>query len=453
MDSLSEPTPDISVDVEKSAVTTNQKSNSAIAKPKKKRFRWAIPVILILVLAGRGFVRLSSRRQDAQPNIETLTVAAQTRSVEISTEASGSIKPIDSVNVSPKSTGRLTALYVEQGDEVRAGQLLAKMDSANLKAELAQAQGELAQAQAEYTRVLNGNRSEAIARAKSQVRSAQARADLAAKRVEKYSFLAQEGAIAQLTLDEYISEDLTARASLVEAQEQLQELATGSRPEDIEQYKARVSTAKAKVALTKTRLEDTDIRAPFDGIVSQRYAVVGSIVTPDVSASATSSATSSSILSIASDLEVNVNVSEASIANIEPDQTVEIIADAYPNQTFMGRVKQIAPEAVVENNVTSFEVKVELLTGQTELRLGMNVDAVFKGKTIADALTIPTVAITTNQGKIGVMVANEDSKAEFKPVRIGFSQDGQTQITQGLDKSDRVFIDTPPGARKRISLP
>ena len=435
--------------------TVESKSRSAIAPKKKLKFRWAIPIIVILIVGG-GAIRFSTRRQYAPPSIESLTVPVQTQSLTISTEASGSIQPIDSVNVSPKTTGRLVSLYAEQGDLVEAGQLLARMDSANLAAELAQAKAELAQARAEYTRVLNGNRSEAIARVRSQVKSAQARADLAAKRVEKYSFLAQEGAVAQLTLDEYISEDLTARASLREAQEQLDELVAGSRPEDIEQYQARVSAAEARVKLAQTRLKDTEIRAPFDGIVSQRYAVVGSIVTPDVSASTTSSATSSSILSIASDLEVNVKVSEASIANIETNQKVDIVADAYPNWTFTGRVKQIAPEAIVENNVTSFEVKVELTTGQDELRSGMNIDAIFKGKNITDALTVPTVAITINQGKIGVMVATEDNQSAFKPVTIGFSQDGQTQVITGLDKSDRVFIDTPPepnGRERRISLP
>jgi HlyD family secretion protein len=435
---------DDGVEMSESRSAIAKRRRSLIAKPEKKRFRWVIPIVLILIMAGAGLY-LASRRKDAQPSIKSLTVAAQTQSLGISTEASGSIEPIDSVNVSPKTTGRLTALYVEQGDEVKAGQLLAKMDSANLTAELAQVQAELAQAQAEYTKVLNGNRSEAIARAKSQVLSTQAQADLSAKRLEKNRWLAQQGAIAQLTLAEYISEAQTARANLIEAQEQLQELTTGSRPEDIEQSKARVSAAEAKVALAQSNLEDTDIRAPFKGIVSQRYAVVGSIVTPNVSASDTSSATSSSILSIASKLEVKVNVSEASIANIQPNQTVEIVADAYPNQTFTGRVKQIAPEAVVENNVTSFEVKVELITGQKELRSGMNIDAVFMGKTINNALTVPTVAITTKQGELGVMLARADGKAEFQPVRIGFSQDGQTQIVRGLDKDDRVFIDFPPG--------
>ncbi len=319
------------------------------------------------------------------------------------------------------------------------------MDSANLKAELAQAQSELAQAEAEYTEILNGNRREAIARAKSQVVSAEAQAELTAKKLEKYRFLAREGAISQLTLDEYISEDKTARARLTEAQEQLRELENGARLEEINQFKAKVAAAQAKVRIVETKLEDTNIRAPFDGIISQRYATVGSIVTPNVSASSTSSATSTSILSIASALEVIVNVSEANIAQIKPNQLVEIMVDAYPHRIFQGRVQQIAPEAVVENNVTSFEVKVELTTGQGELLSGMNVDAVFTAESITDELMVPTVAITNRDNQMGVLVANEHGKAKFQPVTVGVTQDGQTQILEGLKSGERVFIDFPEG--------
>jgi HlyD family secretion protein len=428
-------------------------TSTAIAPSPKKRFSWLIIILIALIISGAG-IYFASHRKNTQLSMQSLTVPVKTQSLKVSFEASGSIEPITSVNISPKNAGRLTALYVEQGDKVKAGQLLARMDSANLTAELAQAQAELAQAKAEYTKVLNGNRQEAIARAKSQVLSAQAQADLSAKRLEKNRWLAQQGAIAQLTFDEYLSEDKTSRASLAEAQEQLRELENGSRPEDIEQSKARVAAAKAKVDLAQTELNDTAIYAPFNGIISQKYATVGAVVTPNVSASTTSSATSSSILSIASGLEVNVNVSEATIAQIKPNQTVEIIAEAYPHRTFQGRVKQIAPEAIVENNVTSFEVKVKLITGQAELRSGMNVDAVFVGKKIENALTIPTVAITTNQGEIGVMVLGDRAKPQFKPVRVGFNENGQTQIIQGLALGDRVFIDFPPGqAPIRTGLP
>jgi HlyD family secretion protein len=423
----------------------------AIAPFSNKRFNWLIVILIVLAFLGVGIV---SRRRNAKPDMQPRTVPVQTQSLKVSFEASGSIEPITSVNISPKNAGRLTALYVEQGDKVKAGQLLARMDSANLTAELAQVQAELAQAQAEYAKVLNGNRQEAIARAESQVLSAQAQVDLNAKKLEKNRWLEQQGAIAQLTLDEYFSTDKTSRANLAEAQAQLKELEQGSRSEDIKQSKAKVDLAQAKVDLAQTNLNDTGISAPFNGIISQKYATVGAVVTPNVSASTTSSATSSSILSIASGLEVNVDVSEATIAQIKPNQTVEITADAYPYRTFQGRVKQIAPEAIIENNVTSFEVKVELITGQTELRSGMNVDAVFVGKKIANALTIPTVAITTNQGEMGVMVLDDHGKAQFKPVRVGFSQDGKTQIIQGLHNRDRVFIDFPPGqAPRRTGLP
>ncbi|MGL6343020.1 MAG: biotin/lipoyl-binding protein, partial [Waterburya sp.] len=159
-------------------------TQTAIAKFPKKRFRWTIPILIILIISGTG-IYLISRRQDAQPNMQSRTVPVQTQALKVRLEASGSIEPITSVNISPKNAGRLTALYVEQGDRVKAGQLLARMDSANLTAELAQAQAELAQAQAEYTKVLNGNRQEAIARAKSQVLSAQAQVDLSSKKLEK----------------------------------------------------------------------------------------------------------------------------------------------------------------------------------------------------------------------------------------------------------------------------
>ena len=426
------------------ATANVSESPTAIAKSYKKRFHWTIPMLIVLMISGAG-IYSTSQRKDVQPDIESLTVPVKTQSLNVSIEASGSIQPIASVNISPKTTGRLAALYVEQGDKVKAGQLLARMDSANLKAELAQAQAELAQAEAEYAEIRNGNRREAIARAKSQVVSAEAQAELSAKRLEKNRFLAQEGAISQLSLDEYISEEKTARAGLAEAQEQLRELKNGSRPEDINQFKAKVAAAKAKVAAVATKVDDTDIRAPFGGIVSQRYAVVGSIVTPNVSASLTSSATSTSILSIASELEVNVNVAETNIANIEPNQVVEIVADAYPRRTFKGRVKQIAPEAVVENNVTSFEVKVELITGQGELLSGMNVDAVFRAEPITEQLMVPTVAITTRDNHMGVLVADEQGKARFQPVTVGVTQDGQTQILEGLKSGERVFIDFPGG--------
>jgi HlyD family secretion protein len=319
------------------------------------------------------------------------------------------------------------------------------MDSETLKAELARALAQLAQAEAGYEKVRTGSRHEEIGRARAQVAAAQAQADLNRERTERYRSLAQKGAIAQDQLDEVLSGDRSARASLREAQQQLQELTTGSRSEDIESAAAQVAAARAQVALAQTQVDDTIIRAPFAGIVTQKYATVGAIVTPTTSASSTASATSTSIVALASELEIKVNVPETDITQVKNGQRVEIVADAYPDRTFEGRVRLIAPEAVVEQNVTSFQVRVQLVSGQSELRSGMNVDVTFIGEPVPNALVVPTVAIVTRQGKTGVLVPDEQGKEQFRSVTLGLTQDRQALVLKGLKQGERVFIDFPGG--------
>ena len=102
------------------------------------------------------------------------------------------------------------------------------------------------------------------------------------------------------------------------------------------------------------------IRAPFSGIVTARYADPGDFVSPSTAASETSSSSSSSILSLAFNYQVVANVAETDIAQIKTGQLVKIQTDAYPDQQFDGTVVQVAEQATVSSNVTSFEVRVNL---------------------------------------------------------------------------------------------
>jgi HlyD family secretion protein len=342
----------------------------------------------------------------------------------------------------------LAALYVNQGDRVAAGELLAQMDASNLEAEVAQAQAQLAQSQAELEKVRNGSRPQVIRRAEASVEAAQATVDLNRERVQRFRELRADGAISQDELDGQEAQFRSAVATLAEAQEQLAEFRAGSRPEDIELAEARVQTSQAQLQLAESRLDDMRIRAPFAGIVTQVYADIGAIVTPTTSASATASATSSSILAIASGLHVEVKVPEVNIRDIQTGQAVEIQAEAYPDETFQGQVVAIAPEAIVEDNVTFFQVSVGLLEGQAQLRSGMNVNAIFQGPTLTDALTVPTVTIATQEGQIGVLLADDTGTATFQPVTVGISQAGQTQILEGLAAGDRIYRDYPEGQRR-----
>jgi HlyD family secretion protein len=226
-------------------------------------------------------------------------------------------------------------------------------------------------------------------------------------------------------------------------------LQNGKRPQEISQLKAAVDAAKAEMMSVQVQLQDTIIRAPFSGIVTQKYATEGAFVTPTTSASSNTSATSTSIVALAKGVEILAKVPEVDVGQVKPGQSVEIVADAFADQVFKGRVQRVAPEAVVEQNVTSFEVRVTLLTGQNELRSGMNVKLTFLGEKVNNALVIPTVAIVTEEGKTGVLLPDAQNKPQFKPVTIGTSIQNQTQILEGLSQGQRVFIDLPEDFKKK----
>lgn len=408
------------------------------------------PVSLLVGLIASGVVLASGaifivmHRSSTQIDLSQYTISATAeKNLTVRIAASGTVVPIQTVNLSPKTAGRLVELFVEQGDRVQRGQIIARMDDSSIQAQVAQAQANLAEAEARRAAVVAGNRSQEIAQVQAQVDAAQARLSLTTEKVVRNRSLADQGAISRDRLDELIADDNSARASLREAQKRLELQRAGARPEDIAQSYAVVAGAAAQLKAAKVLLDDTIIRAPFSGIITQKFATVGAFVTPTTTASAISSSTSSSIVAIAEGLEVLAKVPEVDIGQIRPGQAVEIVADAYPDQTFTGQVRLISPEAVIEQNVTSFEVRVKILTGLDKLRSRMNADLIFLGAKLPKALLVPTVAIATEKGQTGVYVPGQDDKPEFRPVTIGSAIQDKTQILSGLEPGERVFTDFP----------
>ena len=124
----------------------------------------------------------------------------------------------------------------------------------------------------------------------------------------------------------------------------------------------------------------------------------------------------------------------------------EIFSTAYPDQTFEGTVRLIAPEAIERQNVTIFQVRIELKNGLEQLRSNMNVDVAFLGNRLSDALVVPAVAVVTQGGETGVLVPSENNKnIRFRPVTLGPQVGDQIQVLDGVTPEDRVFVDLPPG--------
>ncbi|WP_040696988.1 efflux RND transporter periplasmic adaptor subunit [Nodosilinea nodulosa] len=410
-----------------------------------------------LVAGAVGFGLWRSRQTTY--NIDDFTTQAAIEPLTVRVAASGTVKPVQTVNLSPENAGILEQLYVEQGDRVEQGQLIARMRNRDTAAQVDQNQAAVAEAEAALADLRQGSRPDEIDQAKAtveanraQVRDAQARLDLATSDLARRQSLFERGAIAATDLDAARREQRSAQAALAQAQarvtesqRRVDELRNQPRPEEIAQAEARLTQARAQLEGAQVRQDENFIRAPFGGIVTQKFATEGAFVTPTTSASELSSATSTAIVALAQDLEVLAEVPEADISRIEPAQAVEVVADAFPDQTFKGRVKLVAPEAIERQNVTLFQVRIELLDGKDILRSNMNVNVSFIGDQLADALVVPTVAVVTQAGKTGVLVPGDNRDIVFQPVTLGPQVGDQIQIVDGIAAGDRVFIDLPPG--------
>jgi HlyD family secretion protein len=425
-------------------------------RPKLPLSRLLIPTVALLLVGAGGLWAWQSWRSQQraqQTRVDNQTVEAVRQDLSITIAASGTVQPITPVNISPKQPGRLVALSVDQGDRVTAGQELARMDASNLQGPLLQAQGALEEAQANLRELEAGNRPQQIGQAEQAL--AEALADLVAIRSShaRNQALYQSGALSQADRDRSQADYGAAQARLNRLQQELDLTRAGARPEQLAAAQAQVVQAQGALQTLQTQLNDTVIRAPFAGLITQKYADVGAFVTPTTSASATSSATSSSIVALASDLEAVANVAETDIRHIRVGQTVALQVDAYPDRPFKGQVRRVAPASVVVQNVTSFQVRIRILDDlEQQLRSGMNLTALFQVQQRPQALVIPTMAILNQRQGMGVYVLSARDEPEFRPIQVGATVDGQTEVLEGLAVGERVFT-TFPGQRQPQDQP
>lgn len=425
----------------------------------KRPWAWAIAAVIVSGVGLGAIAVVAQRGGGPAYDVEALTAPVESTALTVRISASGRVEPIQTVNLSPKSSGILERLYVEQGDTVVAGQLIAQMRSRDIEAQLRQNEAAVAEAVAQLAEVRRGNVPAQIGQsaasldaAIAQQADAQARLDLARGQLDRNRQLYNQGAISANDLDTFEREVRSAEAGLDQAQARVEEARqrltdqrNAPEPEAVAQAEARLAQAQAQLEATQVLLEDTRIRAPFSGVITQKFATEGAFVTPTTSASDASSATSTAIVALASGLEILAEVPEADIEDIQPGQAVEIQADAFPDQQFRGRVRLIAPEAIERQNVTLFQVRVELLTGTETLLSNMNVSVDFIGEQLSDALVVPTVAVVTQEGRTGVLVPDEDGRVRFRPVTLGSQVGEEIQILEGVAVGDRVFVDLPPG--------
>ncbi len=409
------------------------------------------PTIWRWLLGGMGLVGLGAvlfffviPQPDPALKFEKFTTTVERISTDIRITSAGQVSPNRKVNVGPKEGGLLATLGVEQGQAVVKGQILARMDSSRAVNDVAETRAAVDLARARYLEARNGFRSQEIAQTQADMRSAQASLAIAQNNFSRYENLYQNKVITDVELNTRRLELDRAREALKGAQEKLNLYKAGVRYEQVQAAKAELDRAEAILANARTRLGDLSIRAPFSGIVSQRYAQPGSFVSPTTNTQG-DSANSSSILLLIDRLEVLATVAESDIARIKVGQPVAITTTAYPGRTFKGSVRLVAPEAVTENGITQFQVRVRLDDEAARtLKSRLNVTVNFIAGRLNDILVVPTTAIISKEGKTGVLIPDPKKGPVYKEVTTGQSLGDKTQIILGLRQGEKIFAKLPP---------
>ena len=364
---------------------------------RRRRKRLVIAGVVAVVVGGGSLFWMMNSNRSGGRDLSDYTVEASRGSLPGVITASGELEAIRRVNVSPRRQGLLEALLVDEGVRVEKGQVLARMDRGDFQDRLDELMALARQAKADY--------------------------DAKASDYKRRQSLFASGVISAADLDDYRARYLSSKATFEAAQERIQK-------RDIEGGELL-------------------IRAPFSGLITERYAEPGSFVTPTTAASSSAGATSSSIVELSQGLEVTAKVPESDIGRIKLGQVANVRVDAFPDQSFAAEVRDIAPRAEKTNNVISFEVELTLLNPPPILRIGMTADVNFQtGRTAASTL-VPTVAIVTEDGKPGVLLVGKNDQPTFQPIELGSSGGSQSAILSGVKPGTRVFIDLPPWAKQR----
>lgn len=299
--------------------------------------------------------------KDAPPPPIYQAVPVTTRDIVVSASAAGAIEPITTVEVKSKASGEIREVAVETGDVVHKGQRLVQVDQRVPSNALKQAEADLDVAKAQ------------VDNAQSQLRRSE----------ELYK-------TQSITEQEYESAKLTAanaKAQLVRAQRSLDD--------------AQIS------------FDDTDVRAPIDGVVIERTVEVGTVI-----ASATNNVSGGTVLLKMANLDtvqVRSLVDETDIGKIQAGMPVTITVDAYPNRPFEGSVLKVEPQATTQQNVTMFPVLVRIANPQGLLRPGMNADVEVHVGNREDVLAIPNAALRTQSdvySAAGVLGLSEETVNE-----------------------------------------
>jgi RND family efflux transporter MFP subunit len=369
---------------------------------------WLAGLVVVGMLAAAGWWLLRPQAAEVRTAAARELDLGGPRTV---LNASGYVIARREATVSSKVTGKVVEVLLEEGMRVTTGQVLARLDDTNVKANL-----QLAEAQ--------------LAAAKASLAETKVRSEEADKELRRIAELAAGHVASQADLDRAQAEAHSLQARL-------------------QRQQVEISVAEKQVAVWQQQLEDTIIRAPFAGIVTVKSAQPGEMISP-VSAGGGFTRTGICTIVDMDSLEIEVDVNESYINRVTPGQHVEAILDAYPDWRIPAKVIAIIPTADRQKATVKVRVGFEQLDPRLLPQMGVKV--AFRGDEDAGgsrrAVAIPKTAVQNQAGRDVVMVVLND-RAERRAVTLGGAKDDEVVVLAGLSAGERVVIEGPKNLSER----
>jgi HlyD family secretion protein len=318
-------------------------------------------IVSVLVVGVGVFTAFQMKNKGP---VQYYTAKVETGEIKQVVEATGTINAVITVQVGSQVSGTISRLYVDFNSRVKKGQLIAQIDPPLFEGALAQAKADLENARA--------NLAVAVANtAKAKANAVQTKADY-----ERGLGLSRQGVISPQALD-------LAKANAESAQAQV----AGAQAQE-EQARAQVHQKEAAVQVAQTNLDYTTIHAPIDGTVVARNVDVGQTVAASLQAP--------TLFTIAQDLtkmQVYAKTDESDVGQIRPGQTVAFKVDAYPRDTFTGKVSQVRMNSTVVQNVVTYDTIIDFDNPDLKLFPGMTAYVTIPVATAANTVKVPNGAL------------------------------------------------------------
>ncbi|RLD61374.1 MAG: efflux transporter periplasmic adaptor subunit [Bacteroidetes bacterium] len=438
-----------------------------MSKSKSKKFIiWGGAIVVI------ALVILAITKKQSGTAVKVTAEMAEKRTLIETVAANGKIQPEVEVKISPYISGEVVELYVKEGEEVKGGDLLAKIDPEIYKSAYARSEASLQMQRAN------------LANAKARLAQTQAQFSKAKQDFKRNKKLYNENVISESDFDAATSAHEVAKEEVSAAKE------------NVKSAEYSISSAEASLKEANENLTRTAIYAPTDGTVSALSIEKGERVT---GASQFSSGTEIMRIANLERMVVKVEVNENDIVRVSLMDTCLIEVDAYLNRKFKGIVTEIATSAnvlgVSADQVTNFEVKILILQGsysdlvkddsyiKSPFRLGMSATVDIQTETASNVLTVPIQAVTTradtserknrkmkdedeDEGEDGEMVQEEDEKkmeelkeyvflyedgeAKITSVKTGVQDNMHIQILEGIEEGQEIITGPYRAVSKKL---